>query len=37
MLVRKIRDIIKRRRLTQTRAATLLGLKQPDGRIQLDI
>jgi predicted XRE-type DNA-binding protein len=29
-LVRKIRDIIKRRRLTQHKAATLLGLKQPD-------
>jgi predicted XRE-type DNA-binding protein len=29
-LVREIRDIIKRRRLTQTKAATLLGLKQPD-------
>jgi predicted XRE-type DNA-binding protein len=29
-LVREIRDIIKRRGLTQTRAATLLGLKQPD-------
>jgi predicted XRE-type DNA-binding protein len=29
-LVREIRDIIKRRKLTQTRAATLLGLKQPD-------
>ena len=27
---REIRDIIKRRKLTQTRAATLLGLKQPD-------
>jgi predicted XRE-type DNA-binding protein len=29
-LVREIRAIIKRRRLTQTKAATLLGLKQPD-------
>ena len=29
-LVREIRDIIKRRGLTQTKAATLLGLKQPD-------
>lgn len=29
-LVREIRDIIKRRRLTQTKAAELLGLKQPD-------
>src|ERR1700676_2358187 len=29
-LVREIREIIKRRELTQTRAATLLGLKQPD-------
>ena len=29
-LVREIRDIIKRRRLTQTKAAILLGLKQPD-------
>ncbi len=29
-LVREIRAIIKRRQLTQTRAATLLGLKQPD-------
>jgi len=29
-LVREIRDIIKRRKLTQTKAATLLGLKQPD-------
>ena len=29
-LVREIREIIKRRGLTQTRAATLLGLKQPD-------
>ena len=29
-LVREIRDIIKRRKLTQTRAATLLGLKQPE-------
>jgi predicted XRE-type DNA-binding protein len=29
-LVREIRDIIKRRKLTQTRAAALLGLKQPD-------
>src|SRR6202790_5170441 len=29
-LVREIRDIIKRRRLTQNKAATLLGPKQPD-------
>jgi predicted XRE-type DNA-binding protein len=29
-LVREIRDIIKRRRLTQAKAAVLLGLKQPD-------
>jgi predicted XRE-type DNA-binding protein len=29
-LVREIRGIIKRRKLTQTVAATLLGLKQPD-------
>jgi predicted XRE-type DNA-binding protein len=29
-LVREIRDILKRRRLTQTAAASLLGLKQPD-------
>ena len=29
-LVREIRDIIKRRKLTQTKAAALLGLKQPD-------
>jgi len=29
-LVREIRDIIKRRRLTQSKAAELLGLKQPD-------
>jgi predicted XRE-type DNA-binding protein len=29
-LVREIRDIIKRRKLTQMNAATLLGLKQPD-------
>jgi predicted XRE-type DNA-binding protein len=29
-LVREIRDILKRRRLTQTKAAELLGLKQPD-------
>jgi phage-related protein/predicted XRE-type DNA-binding protein len=29
-LVREIRDIVKRRRLTQGKAATLLGLKQPD-------
>jgi predicted XRE-type DNA-binding protein len=29
-LVRKIRDILKRRKLTQAKAATLLGLKQPD-------
>lgn len=29
-LVREIRDILKRRRLTQARAAELLGLKQPD-------
>jgi predicted XRE-type DNA-binding protein len=29
-LVREIRDILKSRRLTQTKAAELLGLKQPD-------
>jgi predicted XRE-type DNA-binding protein len=29
-LVREIRAIIKRRRLTQARAADLMGLKQPD-------
>jgi len=29
-LVREIRGIIKRRKLTQTKAAALLGLKQPD-------
>ena len=29
-LVREIRGILKRRKLTQTKAATLLGLKQPD-------
>jgi predicted XRE-type DNA-binding protein len=29
-LVREIREIIERRRLTQTKAAELLGLKQPD-------
>jgi predicted XRE-type DNA-binding protein len=29
-LVREIRAIIKRRKLTQTEAAALLGLKQPD-------
>ncbi len=29
-LVREIRDILKRRRLTQAKAAELLGLKQPD-------
>ncbi len=29
-LVREIRDILKFRRLTQTAAAALLGLKQPD-------
>src|SRR5260370_4487429 len=29
-LVREIRGIIKRRKLTQTKAAGLLGLKQPD-------
>lgn len=29
-LVREIRDILKRRRLTQAEAAELLGLKQPD-------
>jgi predicted XRE-type DNA-binding protein len=29
-LVREIRDILKRKRLTQVKAATLLGLKQPD-------
>lgn len=39
-LVREIRDIIKRRRLTQAKAAELLGLRQPDvsalitGRVQ---
>jgi predicted XRE-type DNA-binding protein len=39
-LVREIRDILKRRRLTQAKAAELLGLKQPDvstliaGRVQ---
>jgi len=30
LLVREIRDIIKQRRLTQAKAAELLGLKQPD-------
>ena len=29
-LVREIRDILKSRRLTQTKAGDLLGLKQPD-------
>jgi predicted XRE-type DNA-binding protein len=29
-LVREIRDIIKRRKLTQAKAAIVLGLKQPD-------
>ena len=29
-LVREIRAIIKRRKLTQTKAAVVLGLKQPD-------
>jgi predicted XRE-type DNA-binding protein len=29
-LVREIRSIIKRRKLTQTKAADVLGLKQPD-------
>jgi predicted XRE-type DNA-binding protein len=29
-LVREIRAIIKRRRLTQENAATLMGMKQPD-------
>jgi predicted XRE-type DNA-binding protein len=29
-LVREIRGIIKRRKLTQTKAAAMLGLKQPD-------
>lgn len=29
-LVREIRDILKNRRLTQAKAAELLGLKQPD-------
>lgn len=29
-LVREIRDILKRRRLTQAKAADILGLKQPD-------
>jgi predicted XRE-type DNA-binding protein len=29
-LVREIRGIIKRRKLTQTKAASVLGLKQPD-------
>jgi predicted XRE-type DNA-binding protein len=29
-LVREIRAIIRRRKLTQAKAATLLGLKQPD-------
>ncbi len=29
-LVREIRDIVKRRRLTQAKAAGLLDLKQPD-------
>ncbi|XSC43540.1 helix-turn-helix domain-containing protein [Bradyrhizobium sp. RDT10] len=29
-LVRELRAIIKRRKLTQTKAAAMLGLKQPD-------
>jgi predicted XRE-type DNA-binding protein len=29
-LVRELRGIIKRRKLTQTKAAVVLGLKQPD-------
>ena len=29
-LIREIRAILKRRRLTQAKAAALLGLKQPD-------
>jgi len=29
-LVREIRAVIKRRKLTQTKAAAVLGLKQPD-------
>ena len=29
-LAREIRDIIKRRRLTQAKSAELLGMKQPD-------
>jgi predicted XRE-type DNA-binding protein len=29
-LVREIRDAVKRRKLTQTKAAAALGLKQPD-------
>ena len=29
-LVREIRGILKRRKLTQTKAAVILGLKQPD-------
>lgn len=29
-LIRELRTIIKRRKLTQTKAAELLGLKQPD-------
>ena len=29
-LIRELRGIIKRRKLTQTKAATMLGLKQPD-------
>ena len=32
-LVREIRDIIKRRKLTQTKAATLLGLSKQSRRI----
>jgi predicted XRE-type DNA-binding protein len=32
-LVREIRGIIKRRKLTQTKAASVLGLKQPDVRL----
>jgi predicted XRE-type DNA-binding protein len=29
-LVREIRDVLKRRKLTQMKAAEVLGLKQPD-------
>jgi predicted XRE-type DNA-binding protein len=32
-LVREIRGIIKRRKLTQIRAAAMLGLKQPDAAL----